>query len=301
MWDEDRQSDLIESAFLGIPIPSLYMATNTDSTWEVVDGVQRLCTLVNFCGNPEDRARLGKSITGLVINDLEKLSALNKKNFDSLPPSVQLGFLTRPIKVTVLNDKSDLTVRFDLFERLNTGGVALTPQEVRNCIFRGPFNELLRRLAGTKNFTKVIKLKNSDQNNATYEDYVLRFFAYLDRHQEFDHSVKDFLNSYMKDKLSLGPHRRSRTLFAQTFDFLSDALPNGIVRGNRNITPVNLYEAIAVGSALAISIAGDDLDPRIVQGLLSDPRLKKLTTGATNSRKMVVDRICYVRDALVDL
>lgn len=302
LWSNERQSQLIESAFLGIPIPSLYMATNTDATWEVVDGVQRLCTLINYCGSDKDRARIGKN-SPLKISELEKLSELNETAFNDLPKSIQLHFLTRPIKVTVLNDKSDKDVRFDLFERLNTGGVSLTQQEIRNCIYQGKFNEFLKTQASKPSIDKVIKLKQSEQSNGTKEEFILRFFAYLDRYKEFDHSVKDFLNDYMRDFLDTGPNRTARLLFADTLSVLETALPKGIVRGNRSITPVNLFEAIAVGAALAIKQAGAKEAILIdrIPDLLENKTLRKYTTGATNSRRMVGLRIEFVRDHLTDL
>jgi hypothetical protein len=135
VWNEARESQLIESVLLGIPIPSLFMATNSDSTWEIVDGVQRLGTLAHFLGTPALLKKVNRP-TPLTIEGLEKLSALNDQKHQPLPKSIQLLFATRPMRVTVLNDKSDLNVRFDLFERLNTGGVSLTNQEIRNCVCR---------------------------------------------------------------------------------------------------------------------------------------------------------------------
>jgi hypothetical protein len=128
---------------------------------------------------------------------LEKLSAFNH-TFDELPQSVQLQFKLRPIKVTTLSDKSDSVVRFDLFERLNTGGIALTHQEIRACIFRGPFNELLERLGKDTNFCKVVRLPTARNRDGTREEFVLRFFAFLDSYKQFEHSVVGFLNTYMK-------------------------------------------------------------------------------------------------------
>lgn len=134
-WDAERQARLIESLLLGIPVPSLFMATNVDdelgTTWEVVDGLQRLLSLVNFLGDEDVRrvARLENGPTKLV--GLEKLTELEDEAANTLPKDVLTGLLDRPIKVIVLNDKSDLRVRFDLFERLNTGGIKLTDQELR--------------------------------------------------------------------------------------------------------------------------------------------------------------------------
>jgi Protein of unknown function DUF262 len=297
IWDEGRESQLVESVMLGIPVPSLFMATNADSTWEIVDGVQRLGTLAHFYGTATLLKKVKRS-AALEIADLEKLSALNGQSYNQLPTSTQLMFNTRPIRVTVLNDKSDLHVRFDLFERLNTGGISLTNQEIRNCVFRGPFNDDIKRLAANRQFLSVIKLKGSDAKNGTAEEFVLRFFAFLERYSEFDHSVKDFLNDYMKVS-ALKPLSASQEgIFKKTFEMLSAELPNGITRGNRGVTPVNLYEGIAVGTALALK-SGKTVKKSRLKLLPDDPALRASTTGATNSKKSVTGRIEFVRDALI--
>jgi hypothetical protein len=298
VWDEQRQSTFIESVFLGIPIPSLFMATNKDATWELVDGVQRISSLINFCGTDELRKKIGRK-SPLVLQDLEKLPSFNEQSYEDLPKSLQLAFQLRPIRVTTLNDKSDLKVRFDLFERLNTGGVRLQPQEIRNCIYRGPFNQLLKSLAQSAEFKKSVKVKNSSENDGTREELVLRFFAFLERYSDFDHSVNDFLNDYMGDYNDKYPSKEAQQRFKETFEFIGKQLPHGIVRGNRtSVTPVNLFEAIAVGTAL-IFRAKKQPKSGVLKRLLNDAEMRKLTTGGTNSRKMVVGRIEYVRDRLL--
>ncbi|MEI8635130.1 DUF262 domain-containing protein [Vibrio sp. PP-XX7] len=126
VWDEKRQSALIESIFLGIPVPSMFMATNKDSSWEVIDGLQRLSTLINFIGDNEELKNARTSYQKLKPTSLRKLEAMNGISFKELPSSIRMMFLTRPLRITVLNDRSDFSVRYDLFERLNTGGVTLT-------------------------------------------------------------------------------------------------------------------------------------------------------------------------------
>ncbi|ACB35219.1 protein of unknown function DUF262 [Leptothrix cholodnii SP-6] len=296
VWDSARESQLIESVFLGIPVPNVFMATNEDSTWEVVDGVQRLGSLAHFVGSQELLEQIEKE-GPLVIEGLEKLSELNGKRFTDLPATLQLLFETRPLRATVLNDKSDLNVRFDLFERLNTGGVLLTNQEIRNCIFRGKLNDHLKKLSKQANFIESIRLKPSDASNGAAEELVLRFFAYLECYQQFDHSVKDFLNGYMKERASKPLKHQSVTLFNQTFDLIGAALPDGIVRGNRAVTPINLFEAVAVGCALALK-AGKTPDSQKLKGVVNSAGLKKLTTGATNNRNMVSGRIEFVANAV---
>ena len=296
VWEDTRQSEFIESVFLGIPTPSLFMATNKDSTWEVVDGVQRLSTLVHFSGTDEQRKNTPDVREPLTLKGLEKLTTFNGRKFSDLPKSIQLAFMTRPIRVTVLNDKSDMGVRFDLFERLNSGGVKLQEQEIRNCVYRGPFNDELKRLAQDTNFRQVIKLSEADRTNGTFEELVLRFFAFVENYGEFQHSVREFLNSYMEKSNQKMPSPGLLTVFSQTFKFLAKELPHGIVRGS-NITPVNLYEAIAVGTALVFH-KGNKPTSGLLSTLLKDIKLKELTTGGTNTRRMVVGRIELVRDQL---
>lgn len=297
IWDADRESELIESIYLGIPVPSLYMAANRDGTWEVVDGVQRLSTLVHFCGDSKSLRKIDRE-EPLELSGLKKLTSFNDKTFDNLPKATQLNFLLRPVRVTTLNDKSNSAVRYDLFERLNTGGVKLHPQEIRNCVFRGDFRDLLKDLATNEDFQKVVVLADNEQKSAIYEECVLRFFAFSERYNKFEHSVVDFLNQYMIDRTKKAPSSKLSKSFEDTMEWLADELPNGIVRGSRSITPLNLFEAVAVGVAFALE-QNANLPSGRLRKIMNTNDLKKLTTGATNSRKMVVGRIEYVRDALL--
>lgn len=296
VWDSKRQSALIESLFLGIPVPSLFMATNKDATWEVIDGVQRLTTILNFIGTEKNSI-----IKKLILTGLEKLDAMNGLEFEQLPKSMQLMFQTRSLKITVLNDRSDFGVRYDLFERLNTGGVTLHEQEIRNCVFQGEFNDLLKELAEDENFRSVVKMTEKAKRTGSYEELVLRFFAYYEDSDKFVHSVKGFLNTYMEKKTKLFKNRKKlEKIFSDTFNLLCSNLTDGIVRGLRkNITPIVLYEAVSVGTAVAID-SGKSIDLEKLTILLNDKQLKKYTTGATNSKKMLMQRIGFVKDTIVN-
>jgi uncharacterized protein DUF262 len=293
-WDLARQSRLIESLLLGIPVPSLFMAANADGSWELVDGVQRLLTLMHFAAEPALRDKAGLA-DALRLEGLDKLTDFNGLAFDELPKSVQLQFLLRPVKVVTLNDKSDLVVRFDLFERLNTGGIALTPQEIRSCIYRGEFDSFLERLSKRKSFLVVVRLPESAERDGTRQEYVLRFFAFLENYQEFKHSVIDFLNDYMGSASKSFDYEANARLFRRTFDALAKALPTGLSRRSNRTTPVNLYEAVAVGAALALKTNGRIKISGIDRWVGSE-ELRRLTTGATNSPRMVSGRIEYCRN-----
>ncbi|MFJ4055995.1 DUF262 domain-containing protein [Pseudomonas sp. NPDC089743] len=297
VWSRERQSQLIESILLGIPVPSLFMATNKDSTWEVIDGLQRLTTIVNFIGKQKVINLISEDCKPLILTGLEKLDSLNNLTFDRIPKAIQLMFMTRPIRITVLNDKSDFGLRFDLFERLNTGGVILHPQEIRNCVYLGQFNEFIKECSKYQPFKNCLKVGSNAEKNGNIEELVLKFFAYFEKRDEFVHSVKGFLNDYMAKKTdSFKNKKQLKSLFEKTFTQLANNLPDGIVRANRkNTTPLILFEAISVGVADAIH-AGQAINPAKLRALLDDKALASLTTGATNSRKKLTDRIKYVKD-----
>lgn len=218
--------------------------------------------------------------------------------FETLPKALQLNFQLRPVRVTTLNDKSDFGVRYDLFERLNTGGVKLHAQEIRNCVFRGEFRNLLKELSQDNNFLKVVKLADNEQRSASYEECVLRFFAFFDEYKLFEHSVVDFLNDYMIKKAKKIPSPKLIALFKGTMERIAGEVPGGITRGSHSITPLNLFEAVAVGTALVLQ-TGKPLKTGRLKSIMDSDGLKQFTTAATNSRKMVVGRIEYVRDGLI--
>lgn len=301
-WDAQRQSRLIESMLLGIPVPPLFMATNVEAdagtSWEVVDGLQRLLSLVNFLGDDETRevARLSDH-PKLRLSGLDILHSIEDQVASDLPADLRDGLGDRPVKVIVLNDKSDLQVRFDLFERLNTGGIRLTNQEVRESVFMGEFIDLLSELSNTDDFKTVVLLPEGRKRDGTPQDYVLRFFAFLERYREFEHSVNNFLNGFCRDA-ALDPRLgERREVFHSTFRFLAKSFPSGL-KSRLGTTPVNLFEGVAVGAALAL---GERPELEVSSDLrwVESDELKRLTTGATNSRARVTGRIELSRDAFL--
>jgi hypothetical protein len=274
------------------------MATNEDATWEVIDGLQRLTTLLYFT-QPELVRAGGGHHSPLKLKGLEKVPSLNGATFDDLPSTIKLSFLTRPLRVTVLNDRSDYQVRFDLFERLNTGGITLHEQEIRNCVFQGAFNDLIRSCANDVRLDALVKRKDK-AGRGNLEELALKFYAYLEWRENFSHSVKEFLNQYMAFKTDSFQNKTELShIFDATMSVLSEALPGGIVRSNRpNSTPLVLFEAITVGVADVLA-SGGDVDFDKLREVLDDEGLKDLTTGATNSLPKLRARIDLVSKRVV--
>lgn len=295
-WDEERASQLIESLFLGIPIPSLFMATNEDATWELVDGLQRLTSVAKFMGTKACR-RVVKQYEPLRLVGLNKLQTFNDSTFEELPPTLQLQLRRRAFKVVTLSDKSDRIVRFDLFERLNRGGISLSPQEIRNCVLRGDFAEFLGELSRNRDFRKVLRLNRAQSQDATREECVLRFFSYYFYRNKFEHLVDLYLTQCMERMSKSFDYEFGQELFENTFSELAKVFPKGLRRiGKRaGTTSLILFEAVTVGAALALESKGK-IDTTNIKEWLGSEQLKKFTTGSTNTKSAVNGRILFCKD-----
>jgi len=192
VWERSRQSRLIESLLLNIPIPPCFFAEDPEGTRVVVDGQQRLRAIDEFC---RGQYRL---------RGLEVRSDLNGKKWDNIPAGDTRKILRRVFRTIIISHYSDPDIKFEIFRRLNTGGVPLTEQEIRNAIYRGPFNRLLDRLARDPLLLKNLRRKEPDKR-LRHHELVLRYFALSDALENFKPPLKKVLNEYMK-----GEKRASR-------------------------------------------------------------------------------------------
>ncbi|MFF5299070.1 DUF262 domain-containing protein [Streptomyces sp. NPDC013161] len=296
-WDDETQSALIESFLLGLPVPAIFVATNRDATWDVVDGLQRICTILRFMGvDAPESEKFRFSEKPLRLKSLKTLVGFGELVYEELPRPIRMTLDRRFIRVQVLSDKSEPEVRFELFRRLNAGAVALTPQEIRSCIFRGPFHELLEDLSQNVKFKSLLKLQRLNQTNGTPEELVLKFFAYLDRSAEFDGKVTNFLNSYMRDRASDSDLAADREIFEESVNFLHSIIPGPFLRGKLSITPLNQFEAVLVGVG---SLLRKGVTPKAPPpGWLNDESLVDFSTGATNTRTMLLNRISRAEELM---
>lgn len=190
VWDTSKASRLIESALLSIPIPVIYLSEEPDNKEYVIDGQQRLTSFFSFLdGKFPDGSEF--KLTGLKV-----FKELNGKKYETLPYE-HLQDAIRYFKLRTITFKKDSykDLKFEIFERLNTGSVALNDQELRNCIYRGPYNGLLRELSQDPDFTCLLGLKKPDKRMKDIE-LVLRFAAfYHATYLNYKPPMKNFLNA----------------------------------------------------------------------------------------------------------
>ncbi|MEG4803383.1 hypothetical protein QUB63_10795 [Microcoleus sp. ARI1-B5] len=200
----------------------------------------------------------------------------------------------------VLTEKADEETRRDMFERINTGSVELNDMEKRRGISPGPFVDLLEELAKTPKFIKLCPLPDPFVRKREPEEFVLRFFAYLNNYQNFGKRVNEFLNEYLEKHNHDGINQNDmRSEFHKMLDFVEKYFPNGFSKAKGHVkTPRIRFEAISVGVALALR-KKSDLEPKSIKWLDS-PEFKDYTTSdASNSKPKVIRRIEYVRDQLL--
>jgi Protein of unknown function DUF262 len=293
-WSDETQSALIESFLLGLPVPAVFVATNADGTWEVVDGLQRICTALRFLAlDAPESSRLAFSKNPLKLQNLKTIDAFEGLSYQDLPRPIQLTFDRRYMRVQVLSDKSDTEVRFELFRRLNQGAIALTAQEIRACIFQGPFNNLLAELARYEHYRHLLKLKSIDKGNGTAEEVVLKLFAYMDEADHFDGRVTAFLNDYMRDHQNESDVASYRELFIKVTGFLSSIVAGAFLRTGTSTTPINQFEAVLAGIGL---IYREGKTPRVpTEDWVNDAELIQYSTKGTNSRSQLTGRINRAR------
>lgn len=192
VWDNRKASLLIESILLNVPIPVLYMAEDEESRWNVVDGLQRLYSLKRFF---KDEFKL---------SNLEVLQELNGKKYSQLSGE-KAGRILRNgiIRTVVISQDSHHEIKYDIFMRLNTGSIKLNEQELRNCLYRGNLNELLKEIRKNEKFMKMIGI-SAPHKRLIDAEIILRYLAISENYnrekgevENYSGQMKVFLNNYM--------------------------------------------------------------------------------------------------------
>ena len=291
-WDEKRQSKFIESILIGLPIPFLTFAETKDSeegNLEIVDGSQRVRTLCRFMAGE------------LRLRELQRLSKLNGFSYTDLPLARRRKFYRATIRIIVLSDSADEETRRDIFERINTGSDPLTDMEQRRGIMDSPLLAFIEQCAKNTTFHRLAPISQVSINRREREEFVLRFFAYYERYQQFDRSVKDFLDGYARENKDLSTEnaKRLKHVFERMLKFAEKYFSLGFHRKNRNTTPRVRFEALSVGIALALD-ENEKIKPTNTDWAEGDEFLELTTSDASNSRPKVVRRIEFVRDTLLN-
>jgi hypothetical protein len=309
-WSESQKSSLIESILLGIPLPPVFVSQRSDGVWDVVDGLQRLSTIFQFAGILKDEA--GAVVEPLVLQATEYLPKLDgvkwgqeKPGKDDLPSDLRLLIKRSKISASIILKESDESAKYDLFQRLNTGGSELSPQEVRNCLLvmlNKAMFDWLKELVSNTTFVEVTALSDRPLEQAYDMELGLRFLIFS-QISEADvkaiGDVGDFITKRMRvlaasKSLNLAKQKK---LFDKTFEVLQDTLSDDAFKRYSTKKKrheggflLSLFEVVALGVAYNIA-KGTLVDKTKIKGLVQSVWQKQeftqwASSGVTASRRL---------------
>ncbi len=199
LWNKTQQSRLIESILIRLPLPAFYFDGSDDNKWLVVDGLQRLSSFKNFILEKDPKKQLK-------LENLEYLTQYNGFTYNKLPRNLQRRIEEHEITVYIINEGTPNEVKFNLFKRINTGGLVLTSQEIRQALNQGIPAKFITELSELPEFTtyKINPKRMLDK------DFVNRFLAfYLFSYENYKPDLDDFLNKAMAHIKNLKEHERT--------------------------------------------------------------------------------------------
>lgn len=313
-WPESKQSQLIESLILELPVPSIYVIEIDDGIYELIDGLQRISSYFHFRGMHPSSPGSDKY---LVLQECDVLPQLNGQTYVSLPQAIQIKLKRHFIRMEVLRRESDKRLRYHMFKRLNTGGELLSPQEIRNCTIRlldNKFNDFLKTLAKERDYEICMtELPDEKRGQMYMEEYALRFFTMKNNRGDYVKDIGDFLTDYMEavsdpERSDVAfDYQSEHQIFRDTFRVLKDALGESAFSGyNKQGKPQGYFsalhfEAITIGIQPCLdklSSADSALKLRFkssMQDLKNDESFQKATKGGgKNYAAALQQRISFV-------
>jgi uncharacterized protein with ParB-like and HNH nuclease domain len=301
VWNINQASLLIESFLIGLPVPQVFFYIDDENKNLVIDGQQRLLTIfyffTGFFGKENEKGK----------RQVFRLTGLNKKNqfynktFEQLDEKMKRkleGAVLRAINVRQLNPKDGNTSIYYIFERLNTGGTPLKPQEIRNCVYRGEFLNIIRKLNENADWRKILGKAIPDKHQNDVE-LILRAFGLCNDIEMYVKPMKHFLNC-IAEKYRNGNDNKIK-VFEQRFKKAADLIANDFrekpfsARGPLN---TSLFDSIFCTVVNNIDNLPKNIASRYEE-LLLDNTFIEYTTRATSDEKIVRDRFKYVLKKLI--
>jgi uncharacterized protein with ParB-like and HNH nuclease domain len=307
-WSDHQKSTFIESILLGIPIPPIFVSQRDDGVWDVVDGVQRLSTIYEFVGIlKKDESE--NNTQPVALQKTTYLASLEGKKWDdpndrdnSFTQTQRLLIKRSKIAVNIVQKESDEMIKYELFQRLNTGGSVATPQEMRNCILlmlNKDLYQLMRSLADYEPFKECTALSDRLYEEQYDIELVLRFILLFDKDEEnikkLGRDVHVFLTEKMREMASdkdLDYHH-IETAFKTTFDLLNeitsdDSFKKYKCEQDRFLGGFSLsaYEVVALGIGYNYkNLPQRNLISDKIKGIWSHPTYQKWSGGGLNAAR----------------
>lgn len=315
-WTTAQKTGLVESILLGIPVPPIFVAEDGNGIWELVDGLQRVSTIISFFGKLKD------DISTMEIENIEEFEedAVDNLNFwelesgsliaelegftsKTLPQKYLINIKRAVCRVEILRGESNTAMKYELFKRLNSGGSKLTAQEIRNAIYRGidsSINELIEELSKNSTFIRFTQLSKQKKQELYDQELILRFIAFYNRMDSINSNTETYLDNFMQTSVKDGNFdvEKYRKLFIDVMVLLEKNCDDNVFRNERNTFVPALFEAITLGVAENIEIYQDNTDRlnNQIAVLKQDSEFKRFSGSASNSKSRIRNRLGRVKE-----
>lgn len=276
-WDDERKTRFIESIILGIPFPPIFVHQDADGVWELIDGLQRVSTILQLTGDL--KGERADQLGPLVLNGTKYLPSLTGKRWadsgentgDGLGIPTQLAVKRSRVRVEILQAGSSQTAKYELFQRLNTGGADLSPQEVRNSIavsLNKDFFDWVVNLSSYGSFVTTTRQTSAALESQVGVEIVLRFVAFRNIPYQSGMDVHEYLDGALLSLASDKAFDRNaeEAVFKKTFDFLNAALGDKTFQrwdgqGFSGKFLMSIFEVLAIGLSKNITSYDGMNDP----------------------------------------
>lgn len=287
-WNEEQKTNFIESILLGIPIPEIFVAQKKDGKWDVVDGVQRVSTILQLTGDLD-------GFDPLVLEKTKYLPDMDGFTWSTLPIEVKRLLRRAKIGINIILTENSIQSQYELFKRLNTGGLHLEPQEIRNCLLimiDEEFYKVINNLKDYNKFKKCLTISEDSFKQEYHMELIIRYLISKVNSVKYDNYNissdklsyfidQEITNIIEKEEIDLEEEIK---IFKRTFNYLYESLGENIFKKyNENKSKFegafsnSSFEAITAGVAENIDyIEGIDKDKfkKIIIDMYKDERFK---------------------------
>jgi len=315
-WTAEQRSRLIESILLELPIPQIFVIENQDSVLELIDGLQRISSVIHFIDHtlivPEE-IRQQVAPDPLRLSGCDIVKDLNGRTYADLPLSLKLRIKRSSVRMVTIKKSSSHMLRYEMFKRLNTGGSELSGQEIRNCTARMVgesgvrFYSFLNNCASLPAFKTCIEpLADAVREQKGDEELVLRFLAAKTSIDTFQGSVRDWLDEFM-ESIILGKksieYDREAAEFERLFTFLAQKLGEVAFVKYRQGRPIGglapaYFEAVAVGlldlTERLAEISHENMEQTLSE-VLESAEFRSFTGPGANTKEKLRGRIALIK------
>jgi len=280
-WDKEKQTNLIESILLGIPIPPIFVFENEKGVWELVDGLQRISTVLSFFGILEN---VTADKNNLILMEGKIIKELDKVTINTISLKLKLMLKRATLGVEVLNRNADSEIKYELFKRLNTTSEGLSEQEMRNAIYSGKFNSFLNELANNETFVALMKPSDKQKETMYLSELVLRYFAFKNSIEMKD-GVRSHLDEYMKinSEMTNFNKEKGKKEFIKIISFINEKFGTDIFKAKNGHVTKNMYDTLTYVLREKFDIYKDN--PTFFQEKVKELKEDKVYKEITNKKR----------------